>query len=210
MTRYIVVHCRHEGCYDFKCDEDHVTQRRMTTIRINPPKMFMFDDSESAGEFFEEYIADIDCFDIKCRKGVDIEHEDDCTCGIVEVNDEGYPILFYNRIHQIFLTEVGSKMFEPIAELKHNICNMNLTNRLIRRCRRLNKEQRDQYIELGRVCQECEDAESSKKQEEKKVVEVEVEVVVESKEKEKEEEKPKKVKKATVAKPKKPKPDPSV
>jgi hypothetical protein len=33
---------------------------------------------------------------------------------------------------------------------------MNLTNKLIRKCRKLTKEQRDQYIELGRVCQECE------------------------------------------------------
>jgi hypothetical protein len=199
----------------------------MTTIHINPPKMWMFDDTESASEFFEEYISDIDCVDPKCRKGMDIEHEDDCTCGIVDVNNEGYPILFYNRIHQIFLTEVGSKMFEPIAELKHNICNMNLTNRLIRRCRNLNKEQRDQYIELGRVCQECEYAnclpnlsdEMLRKAgvfvEEVKEVEVEEEKIIElkleeEKEKEKEKEKVKKVKKVTVSKPKKPKPDPSV
>jgi hypothetical protein len=117
--------------------------------------LFAFDDRESASEFFEEYMNDVDCIDLKCKKGGDIEHEDNCTCGIVELDEEGSPILFYNKIHQIFLTEVGCHMFEPTRELKHDIYNMNLTNKLIRKCRKLTKEQRDQYIELGRVCQEC-------------------------------------------------------
>ena len=154
--KYIVVHCKHEGCYEYKSVEDIARQTRMTSIRINPPKLFVFDDMESAGEFFEEYMIDVDCIDIKCRKGEDIEHADYCTCGIVELNEDCYPILFYNKIHQIFLTEVSCNVFEPLRELKHDICNMNLTNKLIRKCRKLTKEQRDQYIELGRVCQECE------------------------------------------------------
>jgi hypothetical protein len=153
--KYIVVHCKHEGCYEYKSVEDIARQTRMTSIRINPPKLFVFDDKESAGEFFEEYMNDVDCIDIKCRKGEDVEHADYCTCGIVELNEDGYPILFYNKIHQIFLTEIGCNVFEPLRELKHDICNMNLTNKLIRKCRKLTKEQRDQYIELGRVCQEC-------------------------------------------------------
>lgn len=154
--KYIVVHCKHEGCYESKCVEDHKTQTRAVSIRINPPKLFAFDDRESASEFFEEYMNDVDCIDLKCKKGGDIEHDDNCTCGIVELDEEGSPILFYNKIHQIFLTEVGCHMFEPTRELKHDIYNMNLTNKLIRKCRKLSKEQRDQYIELGRVCQECE------------------------------------------------------
>lgn len=160
--KYIVVHCKHEGCYEGKCVEDHKTQTRAVSIRINPPKLFAFDDRESASEFFEEYMNDVDCIDLKCKKGGDIEHEDNCTCGIVELDEEGSPILFYNKIHQIFLTEVGCHMFEPTRELKHDIYNMNLTNKLIRKCRKLSKEQRDQYIELGRVCQECEKSASAK------------------------------------------------
>ena len=154
--KYVVIHCKHEGCYEFKSVEDAATQMRMTSIRINPPKLFVFDDMETAGEFFEEYMSDVDCVDIKCRSGQDVEHADYCTCGIVELNEEGYPILFYNKIHQIFLTEISCNVYEPLRELKHNICNMNLTNKLIRKCRRLTKEQREQYIELGRVCQACE------------------------------------------------------
>jgi len=126
--------------------------------------LFAFDDRESASEFFEEYMNDVDCIDLKCKKGGDIEHDDNCTCGIVELDEEGSPILFYNKIHQIFLTEVGCHMFEPTRELKHDIYNMNLTNKLIRKCRKLTKEQRDQYIELGRVCQECEKSSSDKKE----------------------------------------------
>ena len=158
--KYVIVHCKHEGCYESKCVEDVVTQTRAVTIRINPPKLYVFDDLESAGEFFEEYMNDVDCIDIKCRKSGDVEHEDNCTCGIVELNEEGNPILFYNKIHQIFLTEVGCQVYEPLRELKHDICNMNLTNKLIRKCRKLTKEQRDQYIELGRVCQGCEKPDS--------------------------------------------------
>ena len=154
--KYIVVHCRHEGCYEHKSVEDIATQTRMTSIRINPPKLFVFDDKESAGEFFEEYMADVDCVDIKCKVGDDVEHADYCTCGIVEMDEEGYPIMFYNKIHQIFITEISCNVYEPLRELKHDICSMNLTNRLIRRCRKLTKEQRDQYIELGRMCQTCE------------------------------------------------------
>jgi len=154
--KYIIVHCKHEGCYEYKSVEDIARQTRMTSIRINPPKLFVFDDKESAGEFFEEYMNDVDCVDIKCRNGEDVEHADYCTCGIVELDEDGYPIMFYNKIHQIFLTEVSCNVFEPLRELKHDICNMNLTNKLIRKCRKLTKEQRDQYIELGRVCQECE------------------------------------------------------
>jgi hypothetical protein len=101
-------------------------------------------------------MADVDCVDIKCKVGDDVEHADYCTCGIVEMDEEGYPIMFYNKIHQIFLTEISCNVYEPLRELKHDICNMNLTNKLIRRCRKLTKEQRDQYIELGRVCQACE------------------------------------------------------
>jgi len=153
--KYIVVHCKHEGCYEAKCVEDPKTQTRAVSIRINPPKLFAFEDKESASEFFEEYMNDVDCIDPKCKSYGDIEHADNCTCGIVELDEEGSPILFYNKIHQIFLTDVGCHMFEPTRELKHDIYNMNLTNRLIRKCRKLTKEQRDQYIELGRVCQEC-------------------------------------------------------
>ncbi len=162
--KFIVVHCKHEGCYEPKCVEDHKTQTRAVSIRINPPKLFAFDDRESASEFFEEYMNDVDCIDLKCKKGGDIEHDDNCTCGIVELDEEGSPILFYNKIHQIFLTEVGCHMFEPTRELKHDIYNMNLTNKLIRKCRKLSKEQRDQYIELGRVCQECDEKAKEKAQ----------------------------------------------
>lgn len=154
--KYVIIHCKHEGCYEYKSVEDTAIQMRMTSIRINPPKLFVFDDMESAGEFFEEYMSDVDCVDIKCRNGQDVEHVDYCTCGIVELNEEGYPILFYNKIHQIFLTEISCNVYEPLREVKHNICNMNLTNKLIRNCRRLTKEQREQYIELGKVCQACE------------------------------------------------------
>jgi hypothetical protein len=51
--------------------------------------------------------------------------------------------------------ENGPQVFMPPQNLKNDIGNMNLTNRLIKRCKKLSKEQRSRYIELGKVCQEC-------------------------------------------------------
>jgi hypothetical protein len=52
--------------------------------------------------------------------------------------------------------EHGPQIFLPPQELKNDIGNMNLTNRLIKKCKSLGKEQRKRYIELGKICQECE------------------------------------------------------
>ena len=155
MVKYIVIHNKHEGCYDFKCYQDEIARIRATSITINPPKIFMFDTRDEAQDFFEEYINDVDCIDIKCKKGDDVEHVDYCTCGIIELDDKGEPILFYNKKNQIFLMEHGPQLFLPNQELKNDIRNLNLTNNLIRKCKTLGREQRKRYIELGKYCEEC-------------------------------------------------------
>ena len=158
MVRYIVVHNKHEGCYDFHCYQDEVAKLRITSITINPPKIFMFDTRDQAQDFFEEYLHDIDTIDSRCRKDGDIEHVEFCTCGIIELDRDENPILFYNKRNQIFLLEHGTEVFMPNIELKEDINNMNLTNKLIRRCKSLSREQRKQYIELGKYCEECNEA----------------------------------------------------
>lgn len=155
MVKYIIIHNKHEGCYDFKCYQDEVARIRLTSITINPPKIFMFETREEAQDFFEEYMNDVDCIDIKCKKGDDVEHVDYCTCGIIELDDTGEPILFYNKKNQIFLMEHGPQLFLPNQELKNDVRNLNLTNKLIRKCRTLGREQRKRYIELGKYCEEC-------------------------------------------------------
>ena len=155
MIRYVIIHNKHEGCYDYKCYQDEVARIRLTSITINPPKIFMFSTREEAQDFFEEYINDVDCIDIKCRKGEDVEHVDYCTCGIIELDDKGEPILFYNKKNQIFLMEHGPQMFLPNQEIKNDIKNLNLTNKLIRKCKSLSREQRSRYIDLGKYCEDC-------------------------------------------------------
>lgn len=167
MIRYLIIHNKHEGCYDFQCYQDEVARIRLTSITINPPKIFMFTDREEAQDFFEEYINDIDCIDIKCRKNEDVEHVDFCTCGIIELDDKGEPILFYNKRNQIFLMENTPQMFLPNQELKNDIRNLNLTNRLIRRCKSLGREQRKRYIDLGKYCEDCNAEETSDDEAEK-------------------------------------------
>ena len=97
MVKYIIIHNKHEGCYDFQCYEDEATRMRLTSITINPPKIFMFDNKEQAHDFFEEYINDVDVLDIRCKKGDEVEHLEYCTCGIIELDNEDNPILFYNK-----------------------------------------------------------------------------------------------------------------
>ena len=133
MVKYLIIHNKHEGCYDFQCYQDEVARIRLTSITINPPKIFMFQTREEAQEFFEEYINDVDCLDIRCKRGDDVEHIDYCTCGVIELDEEDNPILFYNRKNQIFLMEHGPQLFMPPTELKNDVKNLNLTNRLIRK-----------------------------------------------------------------------------
>ena len=158
MVKYIIVHCRHDGCYDFQYYEDEKTRTRLTSITINPPKIFMFTTKEDAHEFFDEYMNDIDEIDVRCKKGEEVEHQDYCTCGIIEMDEDGNPILFYNKKNQLFLLEHSAQVFTPPQTLKDDISNLNLTNKLIKKCKKLDKETRDKYIELGKMCQECEDS----------------------------------------------------
>lgn len=155
MINYIVIHNKHEGCYDFHCYQDEAARIRLTSITINPPKIYMFKTREEAQDFFEEYINDVDCIDIRCKRGDDVEHIDYCTCGVIELDERGEPVLFYNKKNQIFLLEQSQQLFMPNQELKNDIRNLNLTNRLIRKCKSLGREQRKRYIELGKYCEEC-------------------------------------------------------
>ncbi len=52
---------------------------------------------------------------------------------------------------------LSSQLFVTPHDLKIDLNNMNLTNSLIKKCknRKLDKEQRDRYIELGKMCEEC-------------------------------------------------------
>lgn len=161
MVKYIIIHNKHEGCYDFQCYEDEATKMRLTSITINPPKIYLFDSKETAQEFFEEYINDVDILDIRCKKGDEVEHIDYCTCGIIELDEEENPILFYNKRNQIFLMEHGPQVFLTPQELKNDIKNLNLTNKLIRKSKTLGREQRKRYIELGRHCEECQEKEDT-------------------------------------------------
>ena len=155
MVKCVIIHNKHEGCYDFQFYEDEASKMRFTSITINPPKIFMFDTREQAQDFFEEYINDVDVLDLRCKKGDEVIHIDYCTCGIIELDEEENPILFYNKKNQIFLMETGPQVFLPPQELKNDIKNLNLTNKLIRKCKTLGREQKKRYIELGKYCEEC-------------------------------------------------------
>jgi hypothetical protein len=158
MANYIIIHNKHEGCYENSSYEDNDAKLRYIPITINPPKLFLFTDKDKANDFFGEYISDIDIIDPRCKKGNDVTHIDYCACGIIELDEEGNPVLFYNKKNQIFLMETGPQVFMPPQELKNDMSNLNLTNKLIRKYKTLGKEQRQRYIELGKLCQECTDS----------------------------------------------------
>lgn len=157
MVNFIIVHCKHEGCYDTPILEDEITRTRITPITINPPKIFMFNDKEKAYDFFNDYINDVDVIDVRCKKGDEISHQEYCTCGIIEFDENNdQPILFYNKKNQIFLLEIGAQVFSVSSDLKNDIDNLNTTNKLIKKCKTLGSEQRQTYIELGEICKKCE------------------------------------------------------
>jgi len=190
MIRYLIIHNKHEGCYDFHCYQDEAARIRLTSITINPPKIYMFTTRDEAQDFFEEYINDVDCIDVRCKRGDEVEHIDYCTCGVIELDDKGEPILFYNKKNQIFLMEHGPQLFVPNHELKNDVKNLNLTNRLIRKCKSLGREQRKRYIELGKYCEECnvEDTDSDEEEDKNKIVKTESEIKSESAKNKEEEE----------------------
>jgi hypothetical protein len=157
MANYIIIHNKHEGCYENSSYEDNEAKLRYIPITINPPKLFLFATKEKANDFFGEYISDIDIIDPRCKKGNDVVHIEHCACGIIELDEEGNPMLFYNKKNQIFLMETGPQVFMPPQELKNDISALNLTNKLIRKYKTLGKEQRQRYIELGKLCEECTD-----------------------------------------------------
>ena len=101
---------------------------------------------------------DVDVIDSRCKKGEEVEHQDYCTCGIIELDDDSNPILFYNKKNQIFLLENSAQVFTPPQIVKDDIINYNLTNSLIKRCKKLDKEQKQRYIDLGKMCEECIDS----------------------------------------------------
>jgi hypothetical protein len=161
MIKYIIIHNKHEGCYDFQYYEDPVAKLKLTSITINPPKIFLFSTREEAQDFFEEYMNDVDCIDNRCKKGDEVVHMDYCTCGIIEMDEDDNPILFYNKKNQIFLLEQGAQVFQPTQELKNDAKNLNLTNNIMRRCKTLGQEQRKRYIELGKYCEDCQTKDST-------------------------------------------------
>jgi hypothetical protein len=155
MPKYMVIHCKHAGCYDFNFIEDKETKTRYIPITINTPKVFVFDSRDEAREFFMEYMNDVDVVDHKCRNGNEIKHLDSCTCGVIDLDDDDYPNLFYNKNNQIFLLEYTAQMFTTNQNVRVDINNINISNNLMRRCKSLSGEQRKKYIELGKLCEDC-------------------------------------------------------
>jgi hypothetical protein len=97
------------------------------------------------------------------------------------LDEKGEPILFYNKKNQIFLMEHGPDVFLPNQELKNDIRNLNLTNRLIRKCKSLGREQRKRYIELGKYCEECNGEELTDSEDEKEKENTTVNIVFKEK-----------------------------
>jgi hypothetical protein len=161
-STYMIVHCKHEGCYlDRQNDKLDSSGMRICPITINLPKIFLFNNKPEAKEFLTEYINDVDVVDQRCRVGQvnngldeEIKHINHCTCGIIELDEEdGQPILFYNAKHQIFFLEPGPQVFTPSFDLKMSAGNLNVINSLIRDNSTLDNEQRKRYIELGKRCE---------------------------------------------------------
>ena len=154
MPKYIIIHTTHDGCYDFKqIDHGNI---KITPITVNTPKIFFFDSKIQAGEFFTDYINDVDVIDQQCKIGEEINHQDFCTCGIIELDEKKQPIFFYNKKNQIFLLETTAQLYTIPESLKIDLNNVSVSHRLLKEHKSLTREQKDTYIELGRIlCEDC-------------------------------------------------------
>jgi hypothetical protein len=156
IPAYIIVHCKHDGCYNPLMFKDENPKTKTSHVQINMPKIFLFDNKPEAKEFFSDYINDVDVLDEQCKIGEEINHVDHCNCGIVKLDDEdGQPILFYNQKNQIFLLEPTAQVYAPAHDFKIEMANLNLLNSLVRTSRTLGREQQRRYVELGKKCEEC-------------------------------------------------------
>ena len=153
-TKYIIVHCKHDGCYEDCTSFNTHHNAQITKITINLPKVFLFTSREEANIFFNEYINDVDVIDPRCKKGDVIEHCQICTCGIIDFDNEGNTVLFYNKTNQIFFLENTAQTFTSSANVNQDVHNMNLTNKFIHNCKKLSREQKEKYIELGQLCKD--------------------------------------------------------
>ena len=123
-------------------------------ITVNTPKIFFFDNKILACEFFTDYINDVDVLDPQCRIGDEIDHKDFCTCGIIELDDNEQPIFFYNKKNQIFLLETTAQLYTIPVDLKIDVNNLGVSQRLLNRRKTLTQQQKKTYIELGRLLSE--------------------------------------------------------
>jgi hypothetical protein len=154
-TKYLIIHCKHVGCYDFNFIEHRETKARFIPVTINTPKVFMFENKEEAREFFNEYMTDVDVVDPKCRLNGEIQHVECCSCGVIDLDEEEQPNLFYNKTNQIFLLEHTAETFMANQSIRSDINNLNITNNFMKKCKSMPEEQRRKYIELGKMCEEC-------------------------------------------------------
>ena len=160
MITYILVHCKHNGCnqsFTPAFGGDH--RKLFGQVSLNSPKVFLFYDKSKANEFFHEYMNDVDVIDERCKKSGKVEHIDFCTCGILDLDDEGDVRLFYNKTDQIYLLEISAQVYMSCDETQISVNNANLTRRFMRDCKKLEVEQRNAYIELGKMCMRCNDPE---------------------------------------------------
>ncbi len=150
-TKYALVHCKHVGCGD----NYKPTPQMFSQVQLNPPKIFLFDNKFSANEFFYEYMNDVDVIDERCKKGEEVIHQDYCTCGIIEQDDQGDTRLFYNKTNQIYLLETGVQVLTIPDEIRMSVHNANLTRKFFRTYKKMEREQRDAYVDLGKMCLKC-------------------------------------------------------
>ena len=158
-VKYMLVHCKHNGCNEPGMGE---LNNLFNQVTLNPPKVFIFDDKEKANEFFYEYMNDVDVIDRRCKTGDTAKHVPFCSCGIIEHDDAGDTCLYYNKLNQIFLLEQSATVLMTPQDTRISINNANLTHKLVRNCKRMDREQRDAYIILGKMCQGCNESEPVK------------------------------------------------
>jgi hypothetical protein len=150
---HIVIHCKHKGCFEV-CKSDEFGP--ITTL--NPPVVYFFNSKEKAILFFDEYIENVCCLHPRCIQGKKEKEkgEGEERCGMIYTDDdEPNSIRYYtDHTNQIYILEESSQMYTPCLTTLKGIKCINKINRQKKMCKTFGQEEKQQLIELGKMCED--------------------------------------------------------
>jgi hypothetical protein len=144
---HVVIHCKHVGCY-----EVYETDEFGPVTHLNMPIIYFFNCKESAVLFFKDYIKHLSCSHTKCVQPDPKEYV--VGCGTIYSDDDDNNLYYIDHTHQIYILETSSQMYTPNLNVLNAVNAINKLNNQKKMCKTFGQEQKQQMIELGKMCED--------------------------------------------------------